>query len=103
MRELGYYRLPAGGPPSGIWPSGADRSRTSTGISRIMEFVHAFQILNSHSRFSLDALVTRRAIEELQLAPGMPITAAIKATSVQVVRAIRDASKLFATRRISRR
>jgi molybdate transport system ATP-binding protein len=35
--------------------------------------------------FSLDALVTHRASEELKLAPGMSITAAIKATSVHLV------------------
>jgi molybdate transport system ATP-binding protein len=35
--------------------------------------------------FPLDAVVTRRASEELKLAPGMSITAAIKATSVHLV------------------
>jgi molybdate transport system ATP-binding protein len=35
--------------------------------------------------FPLDALVTHRASEELQLEPGMSITAAIKATSVHLV------------------
>jgi len=35
--------------------------------------------------FALDALITRRAREELSLAVGAPITAAIKATSVHLV------------------
>ncbi|OLE78837.1 MAG: hypothetical protein AUF76_18305 [Acidobacteria bacterium 13_1_20CM_2_65_9] len=35
--------------------------------------------------FALDALITRRAREELRLAVGAPITAAIKATSVHLV------------------
>jgi molybdate transport system ATP-binding protein len=35
--------------------------------------------------FPLDALVTHRASEELKLAPGMSMTAAIKATSVHLV------------------
>jgi molybdate transport system ATP-binding protein len=35
--------------------------------------------------FPLDALVTRRACEELRLEPGLSITAAIKATSVHLV------------------
>ena len=35
--------------------------------------------------FPLDALVTHRASEELKLAAGMSITAAIKATSVHLV------------------
>jgi molybdate transport system ATP-binding protein len=35
--------------------------------------------------FPLDALVTRRAREELRLAPGMAVAAAIKATSVHLV------------------
>jgi molybdate transport system ATP-binding protein len=35
--------------------------------------------------FPVDALVTHRASEELKLAPGMAITAAIKATSVHLV------------------
>jgi molybdate transport system ATP-binding protein len=35
--------------------------------------------------FPLDALITRRAREELQLAPGASITAAIKATSIHLV------------------
>ena len=35
--------------------------------------------------FALDALITRRSREELRLAPGTPITAAIKATSVHLV------------------
>jgi molybdate transport system ATP-binding protein len=35
--------------------------------------------------FALDALVTRRAREELRLVPGMAVTAAIKATSVHLV------------------
>jgi molybdate transport system ATP-binding protein len=35
--------------------------------------------------FALDALITRRSREELNLAPGAPVTAAIKATSVHLV------------------
>jgi molybdate transport system ATP-binding protein len=35
--------------------------------------------------FALDALITRRSREELQLGPGSPVTAAIKATSVHLV------------------
>lgn len=35
--------------------------------------------------FPLDALVTRQACEELRLAPGVAVTAAIKATSVHLV------------------
>ena len=35
--------------------------------------------------FSLDALITRRSREELSLAPGAQVTAAIKATSVHLV------------------
>ena len=35
--------------------------------------------------FALDALITRRSREELQLAPGAQVTAAIKATSVHLV------------------
>jgi molybdate transport system ATP-binding protein len=35
--------------------------------------------------FTLDALITRRSREELGLAPGAPVTAAIKATSVHIV------------------
>ena len=35
--------------------------------------------------FPLDALITRRSRDELHLAPGMPVTAAIKATAVHVV------------------
>jgi molybdate transport system ATP-binding protein len=35
--------------------------------------------------FALDALITRRSREELDLAPGMPITVAIKATSIHLV------------------
>jgi molybdate transport system ATP-binding protein len=36
--------------------------------------------------FALDALITRRSREELELTPGAQVTAAIKATSVHVVR-----------------
>ena len=36
--------------------------------------------------FRLVAAVTRDAVEELQLAPGVPATAAVKATSVMVER-----------------
>jgi molybdopterin-binding protein len=35
--------------------------------------------------FVLDALITRRSREELNLTPGAPVTAAIKATSVHLV------------------
>jgi molybdopterin-binding protein len=35
--------------------------------------------------FPLDALITRRSRDDLQLAPGMQITAAVKATSVHLV------------------
>ena len=35
--------------------------------------------------FALDALITRRSREELGLAPGAPVTAGIKATSVHLV------------------
>jgi molybdopterin-binding protein len=35
--------------------------------------------------FPLDALITRHAREELQLAPGTQVTAAIKATSIHLV------------------
>jgi molybdate transport system ATP-binding protein len=35
--------------------------------------------------FALDALITRRSREEMQLTPGAPVTAAIKATSVHLV------------------
>lgn len=35
--------------------------------------------------FALDALITRRSREELHLAPGMHVTAAIKATSVHLI------------------
>jgi molybdate transport system ATP-binding protein len=35
--------------------------------------------------FMLDALITRRSREELSLAPGTPVTAAIKATSIHLV------------------
>jgi molybdate transport system ATP-binding protein len=35
--------------------------------------------------FALDALITRRSREELQLVPGTPVTAAIKATSIHLV------------------
>ena len=35
--------------------------------------------------FALDALITRRSREELQLSPGTQVTAAIKATSVHLV------------------
>jgi molybdate transport system ATP-binding protein len=35
--------------------------------------------------FTLDALITRRSREELNLAPGAPVTAAIKATSIHLV------------------
>ena len=35
--------------------------------------------------FAIDALITRRAREELRLGPGMAVTAAIKATSVHLV------------------
>jgi molybdate transport system ATP-binding protein len=35
--------------------------------------------------FTLDALITRRSREELGLAPGSPVTAAIKATNVHLV------------------
>ena len=35
--------------------------------------------------FPLDALITRRSRDELQLAPGAQVTAAIKATSVHLV------------------
>ena len=35
--------------------------------------------------FALDALITRRSREDLSLAPGAPVTAAIKATSVHLV------------------
>jgi molybdate transport system ATP-binding protein len=35
--------------------------------------------------FPLDALITRRSREELRLAPGTHVTAAIKATSVHLV------------------
>jgi molybdate transport system ATP-binding protein len=35
--------------------------------------------------FPLDALITRRSREELALAPGSPVTAAIKATSIHLV------------------
>ena len=35
--------------------------------------------------FAIDALITRRAREELRLVPGMAVTAAIKATSVHLV------------------
>jgi molybdate transport system ATP-binding protein len=38
--------------------------------------------------FPLDALITRRSREELNLAPGAPVTAAIKATSVHLVRRV---------------
>jgi molybdate transport system ATP-binding protein len=37
------------------------------------------------SGFQLDALITRRSRDELGLAPGMQVTAAIKATSVHLV------------------
>ena len=36
--------------------------------------------------FRLVAAVTRDAVEELRLAPGVPATAAVKATSVMVER-----------------
>jgi molybdate transport system ATP-binding protein len=36
--------------------------------------------------FVIDALITRRSREELNLAPGMTITAAIKATSIHLIR-----------------
>jgi len=35
--------------------------------------------------FALDALITRQSREELQLAPGAHVTAAIKATSIHLV------------------
>jgi molybdate transport system ATP-binding protein len=35
--------------------------------------------------FPLDALITRRSCEELGLAPGSPVTAAIKATTIHLV------------------
>jgi molybdenum ABC transporter ATP-binding protein len=35
--------------------------------------------------FALDALITRRSREELDLAPGTPVTVAIKATSIHLV------------------
>jgi molybdate transport system ATP-binding protein len=35
--------------------------------------------------FALDALITRRSRDELDLAPGVPVTAAIKATSIHLV------------------
>jgi molybdopterin-binding protein len=35
--------------------------------------------------FPLDALITRRSREELQLTPGSHVTAAIKATNVHLV------------------
>jgi molybdopterin-binding protein len=37
--------------------------------------------------FLVTAAVTRDAVEELRLAPGVPATAAVKATSVMVERA----------------
>jgi molybdenum ABC transporter ATP-binding protein len=35
--------------------------------------------------FALDALITRRSREELDLAPGTPVTVAIKATSIHLI------------------
>ena len=35
--------------------------------------------------FPLDALITRRSREELELAPGAQVTAAVKATSIHLV------------------
>ena len=44
------------------------------------------------------AAVTRDAVEELGLAPGVPATAAVKATSVMVERAMRRAAALAGAR-----
>ena len=41
----------------------------------------------------ITAAVTRDSVEELGLAPGVPATAAVKATSVMVERAMRAAAR----------